>query len=376
MFWHNLIYELKVSLRAKDLIFWLMIFPIILGTLFKIAFGGIYEKAHVFSTIPAAVVENRENEIFRSVIDTIAEDEEPLLSVIYTDEENALTLLQSGEVEGIIYVDDTLSLSVAGKGMEETILKSFVEQYTTQEKIITDALKENPMRAGEVIAALSEDISACTDIPMTDGNTDNFIQYFYNLIAMVALYGSITGLHITISSQANLSPLGARKNCSPTPKSINLAASLLGSYLVQSICMLLCVTYEAFVLKIDFGSRLPLVYLAAVIGGVAGVSLGFFVGSLNHFSEDLKLGVSMAFSMLCCFLSGLMVGNMKAIIAEKLPWLNNINPAAVISDCFYCLNIYNDYERFTQKIITMLIMSAVFVVLGFMLTRRKKYASL
>lgn len=376
MFWHNLLYELKASFRAKDLIFWLMIFPIILGSLFKIAFNGIYEKTNVFSTIPVAVVIHEENEIFRSVIDAIAEDEEPLLSVTYTDAERALALLKSGEVEGIIYVDDALSLSVAGKGMEETILKSFVEQYATKEKIMIDALRENPMQAGAVIAALSEDISACTDIPLTDGNTDNFIQYFYNLIAMVALYGSVTGLHITVNSQANLSPLGARKNCSPTPKSISLSASLLGSYLVQSVCMLLCVTFEAFVLKIDFGSRLPLVYLAAVIGGIVGVSLGFFVGSMNRFSIDLKVGISIAFSMFCCFLSGLMVGGMKAIIAEYLPWVNYINPAAVISDCFYCLNMYNDYGRFMQKIIIMLAMSAVFSVLGMLFTRRKKYASL
>ena len=67
---------------------------------------------------------------------------------------------------------------------------------------------------------------------------------------------------------------------------------------------------------------------------------------------------------------------MKAIIAENIPWFNNINPAAVISDSLYCLNIYNDYERFTVKIITMLIISAIFVLLGFVLSRRKKYASL
>lgn len=361
---------------AKDLIFWLMIFPIILGTLFKIAFGGIYEKTHEFSTIPAAIVENKESKTFRSVIKSIEEEEEPLLSVTYTDEEDALALLQSGKVEGIIYVDDVLSLTVAGEGMEETILKSFVEQYTVQETIIKDVLTENPMQAEAVISALSEKITPSTQIPMTDGNTDNFIQYFYNLIAMVALYGSITGLHITVNAQANLSSLGARKCCSPTPKSISVAAGLLGSCLVQSICMVLCVTFEAFVLKVDFGDKLPLVYFAAIIGGITGVSLGFFVGALNRFSYDLKAGVTTTFTMLCCFLSGLMVGNMKAVIAEKLPWFNNVNPAAVISDCFYCLNIYDDYTRFMQKLITMLIISAAFTLFGFLLTRRKKYASL
>lgn len=376
MFLHNLKYEIKTELRAKDLIFWLMIFPIVLGLFFKIAFDGIYEKTTEFSTVPAAVVETEENEIFHSVIDTIENDHQPLLSVTYTDEENALELLKNGEITGIIYVDEKLSVTVAGEGIEETILISFVEQYTTQEKIIRDTIEKDPLKAEAVVSALSEERDILNEIPLTDGNTDTFAQYFYNLIAMVALYGTITGLHITIGNQANLSALGARKNCSPTPKSISLAASLIGSYLVQAVCMIICVTFIAFVLKIDLGNKLPLVYLASIIGGMVGVSMGFFVGSIGNLKEELKIGVSVAFSMLLCFLSGLMVGDMKAIIAENIPWLNSINPAAVISDSFYCLNIYNDYERFTVKIITMLITSAIFVLLGFVLSRRKKYASL
>ena len=376
MFLHNLKYEIKTGLRAKDLIFWLMIFPIVLGLFFKIAFDGIYEKTTQFSAVPAAVVEIRENEIFHSVIDTIEDSDEPLLSVTYTDEENALELLKNGDVTGIIYVDEKLSVTVTGEGIEETILTSFVEQYTTQEKIIRDTIEKDPLKTEAVVSALSEERSVLNEIPLTDGNTDNFAQYFYNLIAMVALYGTLTGIHITIGNQANLSALGARKNCSPTPKSISLAASLLGRYLVQTVCMIICVTFIHFVLKIDLGSKLPLVYLSSVIGGTVGVSMGFFVGSIGNLKEELKIGVSVAFSMLLCFLSGLMVADMKAIIAENIPWLNSINPAAVISDSFYCLNIYNDYERFTVKIITMLITSAIFVLLGFVLSRRKKYASL
>ncbi len=378
MFLHNFKYELLSSLRTKDMIFWLMIFPIILGTLFKIAFADIYEKTTAFSSIPTAVVEVQENEIFHSVIETLEEEEDPLLSVTYTDEEDALKLLQSGEVEGIIYLDGTLSLTVAEEGMEETILKSFVEQYTVQNKIIIDtaASAQDPTQAKAVIAALSEEISTCTDIPLTDGNPDNMVQYFYNLIAMVALYGAITGLHVTINAQANLSALGARKTCSPTPKSVSLTAGLLGSYLIQTLCMVICVTFIAFILKVNLGSRLPLVYLAAILGGITGVSLGFFVGALNLFRVELKMGISIAVIMLLCFLSGLMVGNMKAIIAQKMPWFNKINPAAVISDSFYCLNIDSGYDRFIQKIITMLIISVTFTALGVLVTRRKKYASL
>jgi ABC-2 type transport system permease protein len=140
--------------------------------------------------------------------------------------------------------------------------------------------------------------------------------------------------------------------------------------------MVICVSYLAFVLKVDFGDRLWLVYPSAILGGITGVSFGFFVGSLARVSEKAKGAILVSISMLLCFCSGLMMGNMKAVIAENIPWFNNINPAAVISDCFYCLNIYEDYDRFISKLITMAAISVMFIVLGFVTSRRKKYASI
>lgn len=376
MFLHNLKYEFLTCIRAKDLLLWLMLFPIVLGILFKVAFGSIYEKNTLFSAIPTAVVMTEENEIFRSVIDSVSGDESPLLDVIYADDQEALELLKNGDVSGIIYVGGEVTLTVAGTGMHEMILKAFIEQYGVYETLIEDTIRINPTKLQAVLAALSAEISACTEVQITQGNTDQFIQYFYNLIAMVAIFGSITGLHITESNQANMSALGARKNCSPTPKSVSLTASLIGSFAAQTVCMLVCVTFLAFVLKVDFGDRLLLVYLAAVNGGCLGVTMGFFVGSINRLRNEAKLAVNMSVSMVLCFLSGLMVGNMKAVMAEFVPWFNNVNPVAIISDSFYCLNLYSDYERFSVKIISMLIYIVLFGILGIALSRRKRYASI
>ena len=377
MFLHILKYELKNGLRNKDLIIWLVLFPIVLGTFFKVAFGNIYEKDNKFNAIPVAVVEVKENAAFRQVIEGIESADEPFLKVSYTDDEKAKKLLEHGDVEGIIYTDDKLRLTVKEKGVQESILKLFIEQYTIREKIVIDAMKESPEKAQKVIALLSEETAeSCREIPLTQGNPDVYIQYFYNLIAMVAMFGCITGMQVTIQNQANLSPLGARNNCSPTPKSISISAGLAGSIVLQTLCMLWCVTFLAFVLKVDFGDRLYLVYPSAVLGGITGVTFGFFVGSVNKLSEKVKTAIIMSVIMFLCFCSGLMVGNIKGIISEKLPWFNNINPVAVISDCFYCLNLYEDYDRFITKLVTMLVISFSFAFLGFVSSRRKKYANI
>ena len=100
MFFNNLKYELLTSIRARDLIIWLMIFPVVLGTLMKIAFGSIYENDVLFQSIPTAVVENEKNEIFHSIIDEIENSENPLLKVSYLSEEEAMKALEDDEVVG------------------------------------------------------------------------------------------------------------------------------------------------------------------------------------------------------------------------------------------------------------------------------------
>ncbi|MBP5581943.1 MAG: ABC transporter permease [Ruminococcus sp.] len=377
MFMHILKYELKGGLRSKDLIIWLILFPIILGTVFKVGFGSIYEKTEKFSSIPVAVVEESENTAFRQVLDNIVSADEPFITVDFTDKARAEKLLDDGEVEGIIFSGEKLRLTVKEKGLRETMLKSFVEQYSVREKIAVDAINTAPEKAQEVISSLtSETVSSCREIPVTQGNPDVYAQYFYNLIAMVAMFGCITGMTVTSSRQADLSALGARNCCSPVPKSVSVLAGLASSCVLQTVCQLICVTFLAFVLKVDFGDRLWLVYPTAVFGGILGVSFGFFVGSIARVSEKVKTAILMTTTMLLCFFSGLMMGNMKAIVAAKAPWFNNINPVAVISDCFYCLNIYEDYDRFISKLITMAVITVIFITLGILSSRRKKYASI
>lgn len=376
MFLHNLKYELLSGLRSKDLTFWLILFPIILGSFFKIAFSGVYEKDTAFSKIDTAIVMNEDDVTLKSVIDSIEASDQPLMDVTYANKEEAERLLKEGDVKGIIYSGDELSLTVTDKGIEQTILSTFVEKYNNRARIIKKTAETDHSAVEKVAAVLSEDVKAANEVPLTDGNTDNLIFYFYNLIAMVALYGSLNGLNIAKNNQADVSALGARKQCSPTSKSISTLASFCCCIIMQTMCMLICVTFLRFVLRVDFGNRLHLVYLAAILGGIVGVSMGFFIGSVGNISSNTRTTISFSLSMIFCFLSGLMISSLKPMLALKFPWFDKLNPAAVIADSFYSLNIYTDYDRYLEKIATMAIMSAVLIMLSLIFTRRKKYASL
>ena len=80
--------------------------------------------------------------------------------------------------------------------------------------------------------------------------------------------------------------------------------------------------------------------------------------------------------MICCFLAGLMVSGMKDLIEKYCPIINRLNPAAVISDALYCVNVYEDQARLHQDMGILLVMCAVLTMTAYLMVRRERYDSI
>lgn len=91
---------------------------------------------------------------------------------------------------------------------------------------------------------------------------------------------------------------------------------------------------------------------------------------------NVKTGLVMVITMGGSFLSGLMAGNMRIVVDTYCPIINRINPTALISDMFYSLAIYDSLDRYFENLISLVILSLLFCIGGFLLTRRKKYANI
>ncbi len=375
MFFHYFKYYTLSTLRQKSVIFWLMVFPIILGTFFHAVLIGVYDKQVKFSSIPVSVVVKTENPNFRTVMDQVSEGDDALFETSYDSEEDAKEKLTNDTVKGILYVDPKLSLTVNSSGIGQTVIKSFVERYSTTEAVITKTAMEDPMNIPKVTAAFSDDLKANISKPLSDGNLNTYMTYMYNLLAMVCVLGTTVGIYIAMNNEANLSALGMRNCLAPSSKLIKNFAGLASGCAVQTVCALIALVYIVFVLRDDLGVSFPMAALTVTVGSWMGVAIGFFFGTIGKFSEAARAGLSIAFSMLLCFLSGLMVGDMKIICMEKVPFFNNINPAAVICDALYVLNVDRSYDRYLVKLFTMLAITVLFTLLGFITTRRKRYES-
>ncbi len=373
---HELKYSFLSTVREKSTVFWLMLFPLLLSTMFYFAFSNLFASMNGFSQIPVAVVEVQKNEIFGKVMDTLSEGEDAMFKTTYTDGENAMKLLEEGEIDGIIYTDGTLSLKVKTNGLSQSIIESFLTQYNTQEAVIKETVQNNPQKLEAVIAAFSKEIDAVETKPLTNGTMDIFAGFFHALIGMVALMGSTLGFNVSANNQANLSRMGVRKAVSPTSKLKRVIGSMLSTFIIHCVCVAVTITYMLLVLRIDMGDKIPMIYLSGFIGALTGISIGYFIGALPRISLNGKLGICIGFTLVTSFFSGLYVADIKGILSVYAPIVNEINPATLITDLFYCLMLYDDYTRYMQKFITLLIISVIFTLAGVLLTRRKKYASL
>ncbi len=376
MFLHNLKYELLSNIRMKEFIFWMLCFPIILGTFFYLGFGKVYDNEIAFSKIPVAVVEVTEDEAFNTVVKSIETEKEPLFSFAYTERAEAEKLLREGDVEGIITLDNEISLSFFKSETNQTIIKSFVEQFVSQKFVITDVAAHSPEKLPEVMAKLNAVPDAIKNESPSGGNMNPYDSYFQNLITMAAMFGMATGVLCATRNQGNLSAIGARKSISPKHGFVTLISSLTAAYITQLISVIVAITFVIFILKINLGNNIPMIYLSGAIGALAGISIGLFIGAVGSASEKIKGAVATAVSMFLCFLSGLMVGDMKATVEEHFPIINRINPAALTSNLFYCLSLYDDYDRYMENVLSLFIISVLFITGGFLLTRRKIYENL
>lgn len=374
-------YSLKQLIRNRSELFWVVFFPIILGTMFKLAFSNL-SADESFQTIPVAVVneEGTLSDAFWETAKELSKGEEPFLKVFDCDEKEALQLLEKQKVDGIIYAGDTISLTVSSDmgnaALNQNILQTFIEEYEMNYQAVSEVTMKNPEKLPEVLTIVQEASSYNENISYSKNNTDTYDQYFYNLIAMVCMYSGMSGCIIAICNQANLSALGARRNIAPTHKLKQITGELIANLLLRFLCVLISFAYIVVILKIDLTTRLPLAILSIFIGCMTGMTFGFFLGTIGNLSDNTKFGILLSVTMVGSFLSGLMVGSMRILVETFCPVINKINPSALITDMFYSLAIYDTLDRYIRNMVTLILFSILFTVGGFLMTRRKKYANI
>ncbi|QNM04537.1 ABC transporter permease [Qiania dongpingensis] len=372
--------RIKAALRNWSTLIWTWIFPIMLATLFFFAFSAL-DEADLLTVIPIGIVDNKEygeDTVFRSALDSLSADgDDKLFEVtVYPSAEDAGKALENQDIDGYITLENTSpNLTVSDSGLNQTIIKSFLDQYSQTEHAITDILAENPGKASE-ISKLFDRESFTKEISLTKNPPSQTVNYFYALLAMVCMYGAFQGHESVSYLQANLSPLGARRTLSPAKRLPMVVYDLLASFAVHVLCLMMLVAYIVLVLGVDFGSNLWMVILTCGLGSLLGIAFGALISAATKFKEGMKVALIITITMVCSYGAGLMVSGINYTIAQKLPVLSWLNPAARIADSFYCLYYYDDLSKYFLNLGILAAMTfTMFIITAFFL-RRQRYESI
>lgn len=379
MFTHIFINRLKVLLRDRSLIFWTLVFPIILGTFFNLALGNI-NSGEDFKSIKIAVVENEEykkDEGFKETLKQVTQGEDPLLDLtMVTNESEGKALLNESKVDGIIVIKDSIELIVLKSGINQNIVRNFLDSYQQTISTANHILSENPKAAYEFFDNVESREAYIKEVSLTSQEPDNVLNYFYTLIAMACFYASIFGNDEITKIQANLSPLAARINIAPVHKFKTLLASMSASFLISFLELLALLAFTIFILGVDYGTKTGLVVFTILIGSIAGVSFGALISATVKKDENLKIGILMGVTMTGSFLAGMMYQDMKYIISKYVPVLSYLNPVNLLTDALYSLYYYDTLTRYTINMVCLIVFIMLSWLVTYILIRRRKYASI
>ena len=356
------------------------------------AFSNI-ENSEKLDVIDIAIVNDnnfKSNETFRESFKVLGDkkNDDQLFNIKYVDSNEAEELLKNGEISGYLIFDkDKPKVVVGTSGENETILNYVTEEIIQTEDIINNVatseiqkeIAEGKQVNYEMIYQKVSELSKNSEAKIKDVSSSNLSYMmieFYTLIALTCLYGGILGTTSINRNLANMSSNGKRASVAPTSKGKMILGSVLASYIVQLVGVALLFIYTIFVLHVDYGNNLPLIVLLSMAGCLAGLSIGIAIGTLIKSGENTKIGVIIAVTMICCFLSGMMGVTMKYIIDKNIPILNQINPASMITDGFYSLYYYDTFNRYFIDVAGLLIFAAIMIGLSFISLRRQKYDSI
>lgn len=393
MFIHNLKYTIKTLFRNKILIFWTFAFPIILGIFFNMAFSNI-ESDDVLKVFDIAVVDNddfKSQYIYKEALKELSsnDNEDKLFNIDYVDEKKADTLLDDSDIEGyIVFKNDEPQVVIKENGTYQTIIKFAVNEIRQNKAILeelTPKAVENEVKAGnssfDVNKIVESILSKINDekVNMVDTSSSNlsYMQIeFYTLIAMACMYGGMLGLAAINNCLANMSSKGKRISVSPNRKSIVVLSSAIGAYFVSIVGLAILLLFLKFAIKVDFGDNAPLVIALSLVGSMAGISLGIFIASVFRVSEGAKTGITIAITMFCSVLSGMMGVSLKYVIDKNVPIVNLINPNNLITDGFYSLYYYDTLDRYFRDIRYLIYFIVITLFISFISLRREQYDSI
>ena len=253
---HLIKYRFLQITRNRPMMFWALAFPMILGTLFYISFGNIGISAtgdSDWDPVPVAVINKLETKssgtFFADFLDAMNGRVLDIQDV--KNEKDAKKKLENDEILGIYYVKEIPSLTITKNGVSQSILTSLLNTYNQNAHLFKEIARTHPERLTDAVASLQTNGSFITEKSVGGKTLNPTVLYFFALIAYACMSGAYLSIEAVRDTQANLSPLGARRSITPYRKQFLIFIDMLVLIFIHFINVMILTFYVNYILDID-----------------------------------------------------------------------------------------------------------------------------
>ena len=399
LFFHTV----RMLVRQRDVLVWVIAFPLVLATLFHVMFANFDEYYRADPVSCAVVVDENYHAtratFFREMLAQVsAEGDDQLLAVReVANADAARGLVLSGDAAAAITVDGeglpSMDVSpLASDTLDQSIVRAVLDRYrqlyAEMKQVFlaqagaadlqappTDAQLEafaQTPGADQAVQTFMADAVGTQQVDVLRVASSGTVRYYYALMGFAALMSITVAIH-------SVSAVRARRQVSGASTTRQLAVSMTASFAVVFACLLLAFAYMRLVLGVEFGGRDGLAVVAIAACALMSVGFGAVLGALPGMPVAGKVGLATGITCLCALFAGL-YGEPAMQLADQTsqtaPWAVLINPAAQAANAFYDLTYYDSLTPFFSTVGVLVAMAAVFFVVAALLMRGHNYERL
>ena len=267
-------HTVRMLVRQRDVLIWVILFPLALATLFHVMLSNIDESYRVDPASCVVVADDNFNSeravFFREMLDEVsAPGAGQLLDVakVATLEEGREAVL-SGDAAACITVDEEglpsmqvspLAASLTTGSIDQSVVRAVLDQYRQIYAEMKQTFLSQPSAQGmqappsegelaefarsagmsEAASAFMSDAVRTQQVDVLRVQASSTVRYYYALMGFAALMSITVSINAVSAARANTSAVGARRQVSGVSPARQLTVAMAASFVTVFFCLLL-----------------------------------------------------------------------------------------------------------------------------------------
>lgn len=369
----NYLMYIKIMIHRKRFYLWNLIVPIMLGLLLYVITENL-TKMEEYVPLNVGVVTSQEQGALVTRL-TEAKDsyDQPLFDVQVVNEKQAEAMLGTKELDAYVVPGEKIQLYVNREGVSQSLLKVWLEQYQKELSLVqtADSIFQNQASEESEFNQILR-----TNEGMNHICSDNSMIYFYTLIGVCCFLAISFGYYLAELLLANQSKLAKRLLCTPSGIYTRFFTGILAALTVDLFCVIVVMCFIRYILGYNLIFENYLVWGITIAGILFGILTGYVIRSLLGWHRMWKDPIAMALIIISGFFAGIIRSDVRYLLNETVPWVNYVNPVALISDGLYSIYYQGNVVSYIKDVVILVAGIVIFMIASLVQTGRRAYERL